>query len=79
LVNNINHTEHIKIGHALQKLEHDNLLVIGFGFSFHNMNAFLAVEAGESKTINESFENGRLATFSNRDIDEEQRTQRLIK
>ena len=44
LLNSLDPREHINIGNALSGLEYENLLVIGSGFSFHNMNAFLAPE-----------------------------------
>lgn len=77
LVNSLNPLEHIKIGQALRDLRYDNLLIIGSGFSFHNMKAFFASETSESKSQNESFENWLIDTCSNQDIDEEERTNRL--
>ena len=77
LVNSLDPAEHIKIGQALQDLDYKNLLVIGSGFSFHNMKAFFARETSESKAMNESFENWLLTTCSTSDINEEERAQRL--
>lgn len=77
LVHNLDPMVHINIGRALQSLNYNNLLVIGSGFSFHNMKAFFAPETSESKAQNESFENWLLDTCSNQDIDEEERTKRL--
>ena len=31
---------HVEIGKALQSIDYDNLLIIGSGFTFHNMRAF---------------------------------------
>jgi len=78
LMNNLNAAEHIKMGQALQELDYDNLLIIGSGFSFHNMRAFFTAETSESKKLNESFENWLLTILSSPDIDEEQRKQSLI-
>lgn len=78
LINNLNSAEHIKLGQVLQGLDYHNLLVIGSGFSFHNMKAFFAPETSESKTMNESFDNWLLTTCSDPDISEDQRSQRLI-
>jgi aromatic ring-opening dioxygenase catalytic subunit (LigB family) len=77
LVNNLNPTEHIEIGEALSDLKHENLLIIGSGFSFHNMKAFFEKSPGESKSKNESFEQWLIDTCSNRDLDETERTKRL--
>lgn len=77
LVQNLDPMVHINIGRALQNLNYEKLLVIGSGFSFHNMKAFFAPETSDLKAQNESFENWLLDTCSNQDIDEEERTKRL--
>ena len=69
--------EHISIGQALQGLDYENLLLIGSGFSFHNMKAFFTPETTESKDLNEAFESWLLDTCSNTNISEEERKQRL--
>ncbi|MGO4894578.1 DODA-type extradiol aromatic ring-opening family dioxygenase [Flavobacterium sp. W21_SRS_FM6] len=78
LVNNLDSAEHLKIGTALQQVDYDNLLVIGSGFSFHNMRAFFAPENEESKNKNVAFESWLLDTCSNPEINEAQRTQQLL-
>jgi 4,5-DOPA dioxygenase extradiol len=78
LVNSLDPTEHIKIGQVLQNLEYENLLVIGSGFSFHNMKAFFAKETNESKVMNESFENWLIETCTSVGINENERTVRFI-
>jgi aromatic ring-opening dioxygenase catalytic subunit (LigB family) len=77
LVKNLNPAEHIKIGKALSGVEYDDLLVIGSGFSFHNMKAFFAPETSDTRTMNETFEQWLIDTCSNPNIDEEERTHRL--
>lgn len=77
LVNNLSPTEHLNLGRALQDLAYDNLLVIGSGFTFHNMKEFFSPETSESKVKNEAFENWLLDTCSNQAIGEEERTSRL--
>jgi len=78
LLNNLDPSAHIKLGQILQYLDHENLLVIGSGFSFHNMKVFFTPETPESKAMNESFEHWLLTNCSNSDMSEQQRTQRLI-
>lgn len=78
LVNSLDPLEHINIGRALQNLDYDNLLIIGSGFSFHNMKAFFAPETSGAKAQNKSFENWLLDSCSNQGIDEEERTKRLV-
>ena len=79
LIHSLDPVEHFKIGQALQGIDVDNVLVIGSGFSFHNMKAFFARETSESKTNNESFESWLIETMSQSSIDEHERLQRLIK
>lgn len=73
LLHSLNPAEHINIGQSLQDLDYENLLVIGSGFSFHNMNAFFNRETKEVKEMNESFERWLLDTCSNADISEVER------
>lgn len=78
LLNSLNPTEHLHIGQALQALEYDNLLVIGSGFSFHNMPAFFSSDSRESIANNAAFEKWLIETCCDSDIDETQRAARLI-
>lgn len=78
LVNSLDPNTHIAIGRALQALNYDNLLVIGSGFTFHNMRAFFNVDHEQPDVQNESFENWLLDTLNNTSIDEAEREQRLI-
>ncbi|WP_067987353.1 DODA-type extradiol aromatic ring-opening family dioxygenase [Neptuniibacter pectenicola] len=78
LLNNLDPEQHIKIGESLHDLDCDNLLVIGSGFSFHNMKQFFAPEAIDSKLQNESFDSWLIETCSSSNIDEKDRRLRLI-
>ena len=78
LLNNLDPAQHIKIVQLIQELNYDNLLVIGSGFSFHNMKAFFTPDTEQSILMNESFEKWLLDTCSSTDISEEERTKRLI-
>lgn len=69
---------HIKLGRALQGLADPSILLIGSGFSFHNMKAFFTPETRDSRNANKSFERWLLDTCSNQSISEQERTQRLI-
>ncbi len=69
--------EHIKMGEALASLSRDGLLVIGSGFSFHNMQAFATPDTVESKAKNEAFEAWLVETCASQSLDEEARTHRL--
>ena len=79
LVKSLNPAAHIAIGRALQSLSRDNILVIGSGFSFHNMKAFFqTAETAESKGLNHAFEDWLLKTCGNADYSEAERQQLLI-
>jgi 4,5-DOPA dioxygenase extradiol len=77
LLNNLDPAQHIALGEALQGLEYDNLLVIGSGFSFHNLKAFFAPATAESAALNESFESWLQDTLSDSGISQKERDQRL--
>jgi len=77
LSSSLNPIEHLNMGIALSGVKIDKLLIIGSGFSFHNMKSFFAPEGSDSKVKNETFEQWLIDTCSNPNIDEEERTQRL--
>lgn len=78
LLNSLDPREHINIGNALSGLEYENLLVIGSGFSFHNMNAFFAPRTAEMEMKNEAFMGWLNDTCSDRSLGENERTHRLV-
>jgi 4,5-DOPA dioxygenase extradiol len=77
LVRSLDPAEHIRLGESLKGLDHGDLLVIGSGFSFHNMKAFFAPDTDESRAMNEAFESWLLETCSSPDFSEEERAHRL--
>ncbi|AEY01187.1 extradiol ring-cleavage dioxygenase III subunit B [Oceanimonas sp. GK1] len=78
LVDSLDARTHVAIGRALRSLDEDNLLVIGSGFSFHNMRAFFAPETPEIRASNLAFEDWLEDTCSNQNMDESERCRRLI-
>lgn len=78
LVQGLDPTAHLKVGRALEHLNHDGLLVIGSGSSFHNLPAFFMAETSESKSMNEAFEQWLIDTCSSPDLHDEERAARLV-
>jgi 4,5-DOPA dioxygenase extradiol len=78
LVNGLQPEEHIQIGKALADLRKDNVLIIGSGFSFHNIKEFFALSTQETQAMNKSFEQWLIDTCSSDQYTEEERKQRLI-
>lgn len=77
LVKGLDPAEHIRIGKVLAAVRHERLLVIGSGFSFHNMQAFFTSDSNDSKAMNVAFEQWLIRTLSDADIGETGREQRL--
>jgi aromatic ring-opening dioxygenase catalytic subunit (LigB family) len=57
LVRGLNPAAHIALGQALRGLMDKNILVIGSGFSFHNMRAFSWSGIGSPDPANDAFQN----------------------
>jgi len=62
---------HIQIGAALQALDWDNLLIIGSGFSFHNMRAFFSAGSHQADVKNIEFDDWLTATMEDNHISKE--------
>lgn len=77
LVNSLLPQQHIQIGKALASLRNDNVLIIGSGFTFHNMRAFFAPATKESQAMNTSFEQWLVDTCTNHQYSEVEREKRL--
>ena len=73
LVRDLDPARHIAIGQALQGLSAQNVLVIGSGFSFHNMKAFFTEDTKESRALNLSFEEWLADTCGNPNFTEAER------
>lgn len=77
LVNTLDASTHLAIGRALQALDYDNLLVLGSGFSFHNMRAFFAAPTPEIQARNLAFEDWLEQTCGDSSLSEPERAKRL--
>ena len=69
---------HIRMGKALAGLTDDTLLVIGSGFSFHNLRAFFSPPTSQVRAMNESFEQWLIETCSSQALSEDERERRLV-
>jgi len=62
LVQGLNPVTHIALGAALHDLMKDNILVIGSGFSFHNMRGFRYGGPNKSDSQNDAFQEWLIET-----------------
>ncbi len=78
LLNSLDARTHIALGKALAPLRKENVLIIGSGFSFHNLRVFFAPANDKITAQNEAFESWLIDTCTNTSLSEEERQQRLI-
>lgn len=78
LLNTLDPETHIKIGQALSELRKENVLIIGSGFSFHNLRDFFTEVNAEADKKNEAFENWLVETCTDADVSGNQREKNLI-
>lgn len=70
--------EHVRIGQALGALKNENLLILGSGFSFHNMQAFMSKNDDSIDQHNQEFEIWLAQTCSDQSLSEKERETRLV-
>ncbi|MFZ3069787.1 MAG: class III extradiol ring-cleavage dioxygenase [Anaerolineaceae bacterium] len=56
LLSGLDPVAHLALGKALRRLRDENILVIGSGFSFHNLRAFFSKEFGAPDPANDAFQ-----------------------
>ncbi len=78
LVNGLSPEEHLALGEAIGSLDIPGLLVVGSGFSFHNLRAIFSPNTPDSRKLNESFEAWLKETCTDTQIDYAARRKRLI-
>lgn len=78
LLSNLDPESHINIGKALTDLRQEKILVVGSGFSFHNLKAFFTQPKNAPDAENEAFERWLIDTCTNKDISTDERESRLI-
>ena len=77
LVSTLDPLLHIEIGQALQQLHEQNVLLIGSGFSFHNIKAFFEPNSLKSQQLNQGFEHWLEDVCVNSKYSESQRKELL--
>jgi 4,5-DOPA dioxygenase extradiol len=77
LINSLDPKTHLEIGKALSELRKENILIIGSGFSFHNLRAIRANAKNLAHEKNEAFEHWLINTCTNGDISSSERNKRL--
>jgi len=78
LVGDLNPQRHIEIGKALSSLRKQNILVIGSGFSFHNMKAFFSQAENSADEKNLAFENWLSRVCCDQNLSAAEREQQLV-
>ena len=76
LVKGLDPTTHLNVGRALQSMLEDDILVIGSGFSFHNMRAFVSDGSEPADTANDEFQEWLIETCT-KPMSIDERSQRL--
>jgi len=77
LLRGLNPAAHIALGKALRGLIDENILVIGSGFSFHNMRAFSWQGNGAPDPANDAFQNWLIESCTGA-MSQAEREQRLV-
>lgn len=77
LLASLDPSSHIAMGKALRGLTRENVLLLGSGFSFHNLKAFFAPETSETRDLNRAFEYWLKDTCCSSEYSAEERTRRL--
>jgi len=78
LLSSLDPAEHIRIGQALSQLACRGVLVLGSGFSFHNLKVLLGGGARNNDPENNAFEEWLINTCTSQSLTENQRVNRLI-
>lgn len=78
LLHSLDPAAHIALGEALRQLQRSNILIIGSGFSFHNMNAFFNKGIADAEEKNLAFQEWLTSVCSSSTLNEEQRMNKLI-
>ncbi len=79
LVHSLDPATHINMGKALSALRKENVLFIGSGFSFHNLNAFFTPNSDSPDAKNETFQEWLIDVCTNGELSVDEREARLTR
>ena len=77
LLHGLNPAAHLALGKALRELKQENILVVGSGFSFHNMKAFSFQGSSTPDPANDAFQDWLIEVCAG-PISQLEREQRLV-
>lgn len=77
LLSSLDPAAHLALGRALRELGEDRLLVVGSGFSYHNLRAFFSRDPGAPDPENEAFQDWLVGTCTG-DLPQAERERRLL-
>ncbi|HSQ26863.1 MAG TPA: class III extradiol ring-cleavage dioxygenase, partial [Anaerolineales bacterium] len=77
LIRGLDPAAHLAMGKALRELLNENILIIGSGFSFHNLRTFFRQEPGASDPANDAFQDWLIDTCTG-PISQAEREQRMV-
>lgn len=77
LLRGLDPAAHIALGKALRELKNENILVVGSGFSFHNMRAFSWEGTSKADPANDAFQDWLIETCTG-PLTQEEREKRLV-
>ena len=77
LIEGLDPAAHLRLGASLAELREKNVLILGSGFSFHNMRAFFS-NHGEPDSKNEAFQDWLVETCADKNLSREAREEKLV-
>ncbi len=78
LIHGLDAATHLQLGRALSALRTQNVLILGSGFSFHNIRAFFTSDTGLPDSRNGAFQQWLIDTCTNGEIPRAEREDKLI-